>query len=188
MKTGLCETRWTVPREAIEALFCRLFKIAARKWPCTFACTARWPDAASGLDHRRRHPDARQPTLLRLPRAYQAYYAVSGATRQSHLLRQAQLAQRENVMQVRSGASNKHEACERNGNRIVRKSGIMRASTGAGCPASLADWPPEKLKEAGESGSLLEASEVASVVTFMLTRLRGMTIRDVVMLPTNFYL
>jgi hypothetical protein len=50
MKTGLCETRWTVPREAIEALFCRLFKIAARKWPCTFACTARWPDAASGLE------------------------------------------------------------------------------------------------------------------------------------------
>ena len=50
----------------------------------------------------------------------------------------------------------------------------------------LADWPPEKLKEARESGSLLEASEVANVVMFMLTRPRGMTIRDVVMLPTNF--
>src|SRR5258705_2113193 len=36
------------------------------------------------------------------------------------------------------------------------------------------------------SGSLLEASEVANVVMFMLTRPRGMTIRDVVMLPTNF--
>ena len=34
--------------------------------------------------------------------------------------------------------------------------------------------------------SLLEASEVAEVVMFMLTRPRGMTIRDVVMLPTNF--
>jgi len=44
----------------------------------------------------------------------------------------------------------------------------------------------EKLKEAKESGSLLEASEVANVVIFMLTRPRGMTIRDVVMLPTNF--
>jgi ribitol 2-dehydrogenase len=33
--------------------------------------------------------------------------------------------------------------------------------------ALLADWPPEKLKEAKESGSLLEASEVANVVTFM---------------------
>ena len=52
--------------------------------------------------------------------------------------------------------------------------------------ALLADWPPEKLKEAKESGSLLEASEVADVVTFMLTRPHGMTIRDVVMLPTNF--
>ena len=44
----------------------------------------------------------------------------------------------------------------------------------------------EKLKEAKEAGSLLEASEVANVVMFMLTRPRGMTIRDVVMLPTNF--
>jgi ribitol 2-dehydrogenase len=52
--------------------------------------------------------------------------------------------------------------------------------------ALLADWPPEKLQEARESGSLLEASEVAAVVTFMLTRPRGMTIRDVVMMPTNF--
>ena len=39
---------------------------------------------------------------------------------------------------------------------------------------------------ARESGSLLEASEVANVVMFMLTRPRGTTIRDVVMLPTNF--
>ena len=52
--------------------------------------------------------------------------------------------------------------------------------------ALLADWPPEKLKEAKESGSLLEAAEVANVILFMLTRPRGMTIRDVVMLPTNF--
>jgi ribitol 2-dehydrogenase len=35
-------------------------------------------------------------------------------------------------------------------------------------------------------GKSAEASEVANVVTFMLTRPRGMTIRDVVMLPTNF--
>jgi ribitol 2-dehydrogenase len=39
---------------------------------------------------------------------------------------------------------------------------------------------------ARESGSVLEPSEVAKVITFMLTRARGMTIRDVVMLPTNF--
>ena len=52
--------------------------------------------------------------------------------------------------------------------------------------ALLADWPEEKLKEAKASGSLLEASEVAQVVMFMLTRPRGMTIRDVVMMPTHF--
>ena len=50
----------------------------------------------------------------------------------------------------------------------------------------LADWPEEKLQEARASGSLIEASEVAQVVMFMLTRPRGMTIRDVVMMPTNF--
>jgi ribitol 2-dehydrogenase len=42
------------------------------------------------------------------------------------------------------------------------------------------------LKEAKESGSLIEPSEVANAVMFMLTRPRGITIRDVVMLPTNF--
>jgi ribitol 2-dehydrogenase len=52
--------------------------------------------------------------------------------------------------------------------------------------ALLADWPAEKRREARESGSLIEASEVADVVLFMLTRQRGMTIRDVVVMPTNF--
>lgn len=72
--------------------------------------------------------------------------------------------------------------------RQVFKHGIRVGSISPGpvISALLADWPPEKLKEAKESGSLLEASEVANVVLFMLTRPRGMTIRDVVMLPTNF--
>src|SRR5437868_1997866 len=72
--------------------------------------------------------------------------------------------------------------------RQVFKHGIRVGSISPGpvISALLADWPPEKLKEAKESGSLLEASEVANVVTFMLTRPRGMTIRDVVMLPTDF--
>ena len=74
--------------------------------------------------------------------------------------------------------------------RQVFEHGIRVGSVSPGpvISALLADWPPEKLKEASESGSLLEASEVANVVTFMLTRPRGMTIRDVVMLPTNFNL
>ena len=59
-------------------------------------------------------------------------------------------------------------------------------SPGPGITALLADWPAEKLQEARDSGSLLEPGEVAEVVTFMQTRPRGMTIRDVVMMPTNF--
>ncbi len=72
--------------------------------------------------------------------------------------------------------------------RQVFKHGIRVGSISPGpvITALLADWPAEKLQEARDSGSLLEASEVANVVTFMLTRPRGMTIRDVVMLPTNF--
>jgi ribitol 2-dehydrogenase len=50
----------------------------------------------------------------------------------------------------------------------------------------LADWPADKLQAARAEGSLLEADEVAQVVLFMLTRPRHMTIRDVVMMPTNF--
>jgi ribitol 2-dehydrogenase len=72
--------------------------------------------------------------------------------------------------------------------RQVFKHGVRVGSISPGpvVTALIADWPAEKLKEARESGSLLEPSEVANVVLFMLTRPRGMTIRDVVMLPTNF--
>jgi len=72
--------------------------------------------------------------------------------------------------------------------RQVFKHGIRVGSISPGpvITGLLADWPAEKLKEAREQGSLLEAGEVANVVIFMLTRPRGMTIRDVVMMPTNF--
>ncbi len=72
--------------------------------------------------------------------------------------------------------------------RQVFRHGIRVGSISPGpvISALLADWPPEKLKEARDSGSLLEASEVAKAVMFMLTRPRGTTIRDIVMLPTNF--
>ncbi|MVT65772.1 SDR family NAD(P)-dependent oxidoreductase [Bradyrhizobium pachyrhizi] len=72
--------------------------------------------------------------------------------------------------------------------RQVFKHGIRVGSISPGpvISALLADWPAEKLAEAKAAGSLLEANEVAEVVMFMLTRPRGMTIRDVVMLPTNF--
>lgn len=72
--------------------------------------------------------------------------------------------------------------------RQVFRHGIRVGAISPGPVASalLADWPAEKLSEAKASASLLDAAEVAQVVLFMLTRPRGMTIRDVVMLPTNF--
>lgn len=72
--------------------------------------------------------------------------------------------------------------------RQVFKHGIRVGSISPGpvITSLLADWPADKLRQAKEEGSLLEASEVANVVMFMLTRPRGMTIRDVVMMPTNF--
>ncbi len=72
--------------------------------------------------------------------------------------------------------------------RQVFKHGIRIGSVSPGpvISALLADWPTAKLEEAKASGSLLEASEVANAILFMLTRPRGTTIRDIVMLPTNF--
>ena len=72
--------------------------------------------------------------------------------------------------------------------RQVFKHGLRVGSISPGPVSSalLADWPADKLAEAKAAGSLLEPVEVAEVVRFMLTRPRGMTIRDVVMMPTNF--
>ncbi|WP_439114938.1 SDR family oxidoreductase [Hydrogenophaga sp.] len=72
--------------------------------------------------------------------------------------------------------------------RQVFKHGIRvgAISPGPVITSLLADWPADKLAQAKASASLLDAAEVADVVLFMLTRPRGMTIRDVVMMPTNF--
>jgi len=72
--------------------------------------------------------------------------------------------------------------------RQVIKHGIRVGSVSPGpvISALLADWPEENLRKAKESGSLIEPSEVADAVIFMLTRPRNVTIRDVVVLPTNF--
>ena len=45
------------------------------------------------------------------------------------------------------------------------------------------DWPAAKLEEAKAAGALMEACEVAEAVCFMLTRPRGVVIRDLVILP-----
>src|SRR6056297_1887723 len=72
--------------------------------------------------------------------------------------------------------------------RQVFKHGIRVGSVSPGpvITALLEDWSEEKLRDAKDEGSLIEASEVADVVMFMLTRPRGVTIRDVVIMPTNF--
>ena len=51
--------------------------------------------------------------------------------------------------------------------------------------ALLDDWPKEKLEEALANGSLMQPREVAEAVLFMLTRPRGVVIRDMVILPNS---
>ena len=63
---------------------------------------------------------------------------------------------------------------------------VAQVSPGPVISALLADWPEENLRKAKESGSLIEASEVADAVLYILTRKRQVTIRDMLVLPTNF--
>jgi ribitol 2-dehydrogenase len=72
--------------------------------------------------------------------------------------------------------------------RQLNKHGIRVGSVSPGpvVSALLADWPEENLRKAKESGSLMEPEEVADAVIYMLTQPRNITIRDMVVLPTNF--
>ena len=51
--------------------------------------------------------------------------------------------------------------------------------------ALLDDWPRAKMDEALANGSLMQPVEVAEAILFMLTRPRGVTVRDLVILPTS---
>ena len=68
------------------------------------------------------------------------------------------------------------------------KHGIRIGSVSPGPVATglLSDWPEGKLKEARANGSLIEPEEIAEALLFMLTRPRHMTVRDMVIIPTNF--
>ena len=72
--------------------------------------------------------------------------------------------------------------------RQLNKKGIRvgQVSPGPVISALLADWPEENLKKAKENGSLIEPDEVADAIMFMLSRPRNVTIRDMIVLPTNF--
>ena len=63
---------------------------------------------------------------------------------------------------------------------------VSQVSPGPVISALLADWPEENLRKARESGSLIDPEEVADAVVYMLTRKRSVTIRDMIVLPTNF--
>jgi ribitol 2-dehydrogenase len=72
--------------------------------------------------------------------------------------------------------------------RQLNKHGIRvgQVNPGPVISALLADWPEENLCKAKENGALIEPTEVFEAIVFMLTRTRTVTIRDMVVLPTNF--
>lgn len=71
--------------------------------------------------------------------------------------------------------------------RQVAKHGIRVGAVAPGpvITALISDWPQAKLDEAIAAGGLMEASEVADAVIFMLSRPRNITIRDLVILPLS---
>ena len=71
--------------------------------------------------------------------------------------------------------------------RQVNRHGIRvsQVSPGPVNSALLADWPADRLQAALDAGAVIEPSEVADAILFMLTRPRNVTIHDIVVLPTN---
>jgi ribitol 2-dehydrogenase len=63
---------------------------------------------------------------------------------------------------------------------------VGQVSPGPVISALLADWPEENLRKAKEAGALIDPSEVADAIVYMLTRKRTVTIRDMLVLPTSF--
>ena len=51
--------------------------------------------------------------------------------------------------------------------------------------ALLDDWPKAKMDEALANGSLMQPVDVAEAVVFMLTRRKGVVVRDLVILPNS---
>src|SRR5271166_5983465 len=72
--------------------------------------------------------------------------------------------------------------------RQVFRHGVRVGSVSPGpvVTALLADWPKENLDKAKAAGALIDPSDVAEAVLFMLTRPRNVTIRDIVVLPSSF--
>lgn len=71
--------------------------------------------------------------------------------------------------------------------RQVNKHGIRvsQVSPGPVISALLSDWEPDRLHAAKDAGALIEPSEVAEAVVYILSRPRNVTIHDMIVLPTN---
>jgi ribitol 2-dehydrogenase len=71
--------------------------------------------------------------------------------------------------------------------RQVAKYGIRVGAIAPGpvVTALLSDWPKEKLEAALAAGDVMDPTEVAAAVLFMVTRPRNITIRDLVILPQS---
>lgn len=71
--------------------------------------------------------------------------------------------------------------------RQVSEHGIRMGAVlpGPVVTALLDDWPKEKMQEALANGSLMQPREVAEAVLFMLTRPKGVVVRDLVILPNS---
>src|SRR4029453_7100431 len=71
--------------------------------------------------------------------------------------------------------------------RQVAKHGLRVGAVAPGpvVTALIKDWPKEKLDDGLGAGGLLQPTEVAEAVLFMLTRPRNVTIRDLVILPQS---
>jgi ribitol 2-dehydrogenase len=63
---------------------------------------------------------------------------------------------------------------------------VAQISPGPVVSALLADWPEENLRKAREAGGLIEPEDIADAIVYMLTRRRAVTIRDMIILPSNF--
>lgn len=71
--------------------------------------------------------------------------------------------------------------------RQVAKYGLRVGAVAPGpvVTALISDWPKEKLEQEMAAGGLIQPTEVAQAVLFMLTRPRNVTIRDLVILPQS---
>ena len=63
---------------------------------------------------------------------------------------------------------------------------VAQVSPGPAVSALLADWEPDRLQRMKDSGALMEPEEVSDAMIYMLTRPRNVTIRDMIVLPSNF--